>query len=92
MIDNGLQRLFHCRWKKFAITLVRDDRGKLRETFAPCRRNEAELGKVGSERIARARHVSATPASSDEASATAKTRRSKGSKLDADAGSNLKAD
>jgi hypothetical protein len=29
---------------------------------------------------ARARHVSATPASSDEASATAKTRRSKGSK------------
>ena len=29
----------------------------------------------------RARHVSATPASSDEASATAKTRRSKGSKL-----------
>ncbi|MBR1237481.1 hypothetical protein JQ611_36260 [Bradyrhizobium sp. AUGA SZCCT0182] len=25
--------------------------GKLRETFAPCRRNEAELGKVGSERI-----------------------------------------
>jgi len=33
---------------------------------------------------ARARHVSATPASSDEASATVKTRRSKGSKLDAD--------
>jgi len=32
----------------------------------------------------RARHVSAIPASSDEASATAKTRRSKGSKLDAD--------
>jgi len=31
----------------------------------------------------RARHVSAIPASSDEASATAKTRRSKGSKLDA---------
>ena len=30
---------------------------------------------------ARARHVSATPASSDEASATAKTRRSKGSKF-----------
>jgi hypothetical protein len=30
---------------------------------------------------ARARHVSATPASSDEASATVKTRRSKGSKL-----------
>ena len=40
----------------------------------------------------RARHVSATPASSDEASATAKTRRSKGSKLDADTGSNLNAD
>jgi DNA replication protein DnaC len=35
---------------------------------------------------ARARHVSATPASSDEASATVKTRRSKGSKLDADTG------
>jgi hypothetical protein len=33
-----------------------------------------------------ARHVSAIPASSDEASATAKTRRSKGSKLDADPG------
>ena len=41
---------------------------------------------------ARARHVSATPASSDEASATVKTRRSKGSKLDADTGSNLNAD
>ena len=41
---------------------------------------------------ARARHVSATPASSDEARATAKTRRSKGSKLDADMGSNLGAD
>ena len=41
---------------------------------------------------ARARHVSATPASSDEASATVKTRRSKGSKLDADPGSNLGAD
>ena len=40
----------------------------------------------------RARHVSATPASSDEASATVKTRRSKGSKLDADPGSNLNAD
>jgi len=37
--------------KKFAITLVRDDCGKLRETFAPCRRNEAELGKVSSKRI-----------------------------------------
>jgi hypothetical protein len=41
---------------------------------------------------ARARRVSATPASSDEASATVKTRRSKGSKLDADTGSNLNAD
>src|SRR5882757_4582864 len=41
---------------------------------------------------ARARHVSATPASSNEASATAKPRRSKGSKLDADTGSNLNAD
>jgi len=50
-IDNGLQRLFHCKGKSFAITLARDDRGKLRETFASCRRNEAELGKVGSERI-----------------------------------------
>src|SRR5436305_2724289 len=40
----------------------------------------------------RARLVSAIPASSDEASATVKTRRSKGSKLDADAGSNLNAD
>jgi DNA replication protein DnaC len=40
----------------------------------------------------RARHVSATPASSDEASATVKPRRSKGSKLDADMGSNLNAD
>ena len=36
--------------------------------------------------IARARHVSAAPASSDEASASVKTRRSKGSKLDADTG------
>jgi hypothetical protein len=33
---------------------------------------------------ARARHVFATPASPDEASATAKTRRAKRSKLDAD--------
>jgi hypothetical protein len=41
---------------------------------------------------ARARTVSATPASSDGASATAKTRRSKGSKLGADAGSKLGAD
>jgi DNA replication protein DnaC len=40
----------------------------------------------------RARAVSATPTSSDGASATARPRRSKGSKLDADAGSNLGAD
>src|SRR5437870_11304026 len=40
----------------------------------------------------RARPVSATPTSSDGASATAKTRRSKGSKLDADTGPNLRAD
>ena len=40
----------------------------------------------------RARPVSATPASSDEPSATVKTRRSKGSKLDADQGSILDAD
>ena len=41
---------------------------------------------------ARARAVSATPASSDGASATAKTRRSKGSLLDADRGSQFNAD
>ena len=40
----------------------------------------------------RARLVSAIPASSDEPSATAKPRRAKGSKLDADEGSNLQAD
>jgi DNA replication protein DnaC len=40
----------------------------------------------------RARPVSATPTSSDAASATAKTRRSRGSKLDADQGSILGAD
>ena len=40
----------------------------------------------------RARAVSATPTSSDGASATAQTRRSRGSKLDADRGSNLEAD
>jgi len=51
LIDNGLQRLFHRGWKSFAITPVRDDRGKLRETFASRLGNEAELGKVGSERI-----------------------------------------
>jgi DNA replication protein DnaC len=41
---------------------------------------------------ARARAVSATPTSSDGASATARTRRSRGSKLDADRESNLEAD
>ena len=40
----------------------------------------------------RARPVSAIPTSSDGAIATAKARRPKGSKLDADAGSNLHAD
>jgi len=40
----------------------------------------------------RARAVSATPTSFDGASATARPRRSKGSKLNADAGSNLGAD
>jgi hypothetical protein len=44
LIDNGLQRLFHGRWKSLAITLVRDDPGKLRETFATRLRNEAEGG------------------------------------------------
>ena len=40
----------------------------------------------------RARLVSAIPASSDEPSATSKPRRAKGSKLEADEGSNLNAD
>ena len=40
----------------------------------------------------RAHTVSATLTSSDGASATAKTRRSRGSKLDADTRSNLNAD
>ena len=44
------------------------------------------------DRATRARLVSATPASSDETSATSKPRRAKGSKLDADEGSNLQAD
>jgi hypothetical protein len=48
LIDNSLQCLFHRRWKSFVITLVRDDRAKLRESFASRLRNEAELGKVGS--------------------------------------------
>jgi hypothetical protein len=56
LIDNGLQR--HRRWKSFAITPVRDDRGKLRETFASRLGNEAELGKVGSERIDQLRALS----------------------------------
>ena len=42
--------------------------------------------------LTRARAVSATLTSSDGASATARTRRSKGSKLDADRGSKLDAD
>jgi hypothetical protein len=46
----------------------------------------------GDDQATRARPVSATSTSSDEPSATAKPRRSKGSKLDADAGSNLNAD
>ena len=46
----------------------------------------------GDDQTTRARAVSAAPTSSDGASATAKTRRSKGSKLDADTGSNLNAD
>ena len=44
------------------------------------------------DQTARARAVSATPASSDGASATAKTRRSRGSLLDADLGSQSGAD
>jgi hypothetical protein len=47
LIDDGLQRLFHRGRKSFAITLVRDDRGKLRETFPSRLCNEAQLGKVG---------------------------------------------
>jgi len=46
-----LQRLFHRRWKSFTIALVCNDRGKLRESFVSSLGNEAELGKVGSERI-----------------------------------------
>jgi hypothetical protein len=44
------------------------------------------------DQTARARVVSATPTSSDAASATSKTRRSKGSLLDADKGSHSNAD
>ena len=46
----------------------------------------------GDDQTTRARAVSATPPRSDGASATAKTRRSRGSKLDADKGSMLGAD
>ena len=46
----------------------------------------------GDDQTTRARAVSATLTSSDSATATAKIRRSKGSKLDADTGSNLRAD
>ena len=51
LIDNSLQCLFHRRWKNFVITLVRDDRAKLRDSFASRLRNKAELGKVGAERV-----------------------------------------
>jgi len=51
LIDNSLQCLFHRRWKNIVITRVRDDRAKLRESFASRLRNEAELGKVGAERV-----------------------------------------
>ena len=43
--------LLHCRWKSFAVHLVRDDSAKFREAFASLLCNEAELGKVSSERI-----------------------------------------
>ena len=39
------------RRKSVAITLIRDDLSKLRETFASRLGNEAELGKMCSERI-----------------------------------------
>jgi len=51
LIDNSLQRLFHRRWKSFAVHLVSDDSAKLREAFASLLCNEAELGKVSSERM-----------------------------------------
>ena len=51
LIDNSLQCLFHRRWKSFVITFVRDDRAKLRESFASRLRNKAKLGKVGAERV-----------------------------------------
>jgi hypothetical protein len=51
LVDNSLQHLSHRGWKRLAIILVCDDRGKLRKTLASCLRNQAKLGKVGSERI-----------------------------------------
>ena len=51
LTDNGLQRLFHRRRKSLAITIVRDDLGKLRKTLASRLRNEAGLGKMRSKRI-----------------------------------------
>jgi hypothetical protein len=57
LIDNGQQRLFHRRRKSFAITLVRDDLDKLRETFASRLRHEAELGKMGWKRIDQLRAI-----------------------------------
>jgi DNA replication protein DnaC len=50
--------------------------------------NDSWRFKSGDDDHTRARAVSATPTSSDSASATAKNRRSKGSKLDADTGQN----
>ena len=55
--------------------------------------NDSWLNKSrDDDQTTRARAVSATPASSDDASATSKTRRSKGSLLDADKGSHSNAD
>jgi hypothetical protein len=48
--------------------------------------------RAGDHTPTRARAVSATPTSSDGANATARARRLRGSKLDADRGSNLEAD
>jgi len=54
--------------------------------------NDSWRFKSHDDHATRARLVSAIPASSDEPSATVKPRRSKGSKLEADEGSNLNAD
>src|SRR5258706_562365 len=54
--------------------------------------NRLEIETRDDDKAPRPRLVSATPASSGETSATAKPRRSKGSKLDAETGSNLQAD